>query len=97
MTRAPRSAPVRALVLLVTTAVAALAAVPAYAQTAECYEWSNQVSLQSALNANVCVRIAPGTWQVPGQVRVPANHRVTGHGADSSTLQAAPPWNANGK
>ena len=97
MTLTRRSTPVRTLVVLVVTAVAALSAAPAHAQTAACYEWSNQVSLQTALNANVCVRIAPGTWQIPGQVRVPANHRVTGHGAESSTLQAKPPWNANGK
>lgn len=97
MTRARRTAPLRALVLAVAGAVGVLGAVPAYAQSAECFEWSGQVALQTALNSNVCVRIAPGTWQVPGQVRVPANHRVTGHGVGASALQAAPSWVPNGR
>lgn len=97
MTRARRPGPVRALAVLVTGALLGVAAVPAYAQEAACYEWSNQVSLQTALNAHTCVRVAEGTWQLPGQVRVPAGRRVTGHGAAVSVLQAAAPWDPNGK
>lgn len=86
-----------AVAALTTTAVVLLGA-PA-AQAATCTTWDGALTAESlahAIKNNPCVSIAPGTFQIPAYIVVPAGHMVTGAGASQTVLQAAAPWNANG-
>lgn len=54
-----------------------------------CASWAGEpnVSLQSAINANSCVTVQPGTWHLTNHLVLPAGHTLTGvAGKASSTI-----------
>lgn len=62
-----------------------------------CLQWTNQIPLQDAINANACTEIQPGTYNVPKPVIIPsraAGTIVKGKAGmrESTVLVAAAPW-----
>src|ERR1700709_1710998 len=79
--------------------IAAFGSMQAAASPSTCASWhgGGSASLQSAVNANLCVTVQPGTWHLTSRVALPAGHTLTGlAGKDASTILFADPSTAWG-
>ena len=69
------------------------------AAAADCTPWSGGMSLQSALNTNVCTEMQPGQYEVDAYLVIPDGHVLRGnadHPRQDMVVKASRPWNANG-
>ena len=65
----------------------------------DCTPWSGGMSLQSALNTNVCTEMQPGHYEVDAYLVIPDGHVLRGnadHPRQDMVVKASRPWNANG-
>ncbi len=60
---------------------------PAWAQTT-CFQWSGQLSLQTAVNQYTCVEIQAGVWTIPGPITMPSGHTLRGVNRDTAVVKA---------
>ncbi|MCW5851712.1 MAG: right-handed parallel beta-helix repeat-containing protein [Anaerolineae bacterium] len=61
-----------------------------------CFAWSEQISLQAAVDEYGCVEIQPGEWTTNRQISLKAGHELRGRGQDTTVLRAGSPWIGNG-
>ncbi len=60
-----------------------------------CFEWSGEPSLQTAVNTHRYVEMQAGGWETNLQISMPTDHTLRGVGRDSTTLRAVEPWVGN--
>lgn len=62
-----------------------------YAAPVPCYEWSNQEPLQTVVDNNTCVNIAPGSYEVNSEIYIRNNRTVTINGNGATFTATRPP------
>lgn len=72
-----------------------LVSLPAAHAQSSCFVWSGQITLQTAVNQNVCVEIQPGTYTLTAPVEVPSGHTLRGTNRDTTVVRAVAPWSGN--
>ena len=70
---------------------------PVISVAQDCYSWSGQISLQSAIDQFACVKVSSGVWVTTAQLTMKSGHALIGSGRDTTIIRATSPWTGNGQ